>query len=190
MYCVADSKYADKLTKLGFSERLCANPESCKNWYEHCTKYDMRFLKDSYGTIVHKDFNKFFKTINRSNKRNQMKEEIIEDLGIRNHGVIDHTNLLQSKIYKHLYLLTTSPYYTLNHLQEYFKEYTGEVYVFNNNFLDYYVFINNNNGYMRNPLSELNYAFINAPTNSESYIKEINTQIYEKTGMVDALMKL
>lgn len=188
VYIVANSKHAKDLIKLDFPDRLCASPESCENWLAHCKKYNMKFLKGSYGTVVHKDFNEYFK----NSKSDKIRKELsCEDILIDGEKIslpLDHTNLLKSKIDNNVYILTSSPYYELNlDLIESIKNYPHDVYVINPNFLDYYSFIDEPSEKLRHPLDGINYAFTNA---SETQIKSINDAIYNGTGLFGVFRKL
>lgn len=179
MYTVKDSEYSKELVKLGFSERLLCSPESCKIWLEHCEKYNMKFLKGSYGTMVHKNFNKYFK----KSKSNRVKEQLMckGDDEVEIGSLLDHINLFKSQVEKDVYILTSSPYLTLNsNLINNLKNYPYDVYVIHPNFLDYYAFVDDGPiGRLRSPLSEVNYAFTNA---SCEQMLSINQAIYDELG--------
>ena len=176
VYTVSDSEYADELIKLDFPENLITNAEDCKMYHDHCNQYNMKFLKGSYGTLIHKQFGDYFK---KSNSR-KIKLELKcanELTGKSNISLpLDHSNLFKSKINKSVYILTSSPYgsldmETINNL----KEYPYDSYIINPNFLDYHGFIGRV-GEIRPPLWDVNYAFTNA--NPED-ILEINRVIYD-----------
>ena len=178
MFTVKDSEYKKELVKLGFSERLLCSPKSCKIWVEHCKKYNMKFLKGSYGTMVHKEFDKYFKNSKSNKIRDQLtcKDKLVNSKIIELR--LDHTNLFKSKIEDDVYILTSSPYTSLNaNLINDFKNYPYDVYVIHPNFLDYYAFVDKEPvGRLRHPLSEVNYAFTNA---SPEQMLNINRAIYE-----------
>ena len=177
MFSVKDSEYKSELVKLGFSERLLCSPESCERWVEHCKKYNMKFLKGSYGTMVHKNFNKYFKEA----KSNKIKEQLMckYDDEVKIDSLFDHTMLFKSKIEKDAYILTSSPYAYLNeNIFNQIRNYPYDIYVIHPNFLDYSAFVDNNPvGALRSPLSNINYAFTNA---SPEQILNINTVIYDE----------
>ena len=187
-YTVANSKHAKELIKLDFPENLCATPESCENWLNHCQRYDMKFLKNSYGTLVHKDFNRYFKNSNSLKTRNKLtcKNELIN--GEKISLPLDHTNLLKSKIDNDVYILTSSPYHDLNaYIINCIKNYPYDTYVIHPNFLDYYSFVDEPSEKLRHPLNNINYAFTNA---TEAQIQIINDAIYKDTGLFNVLRKL
>jgi len=182
MFSVKDSEYKKELVKLGFSERLLCSPENCKIWVEHCEKYNMKFLKGSYGTIVHKNFNKYFKNSKSNKIRDQLtcKDKLVN--GEKIELPLDHTNLFNSKLEENVYILTSSPYATLNaNLINNLKNYPYDVYVIHPNFLDYHAFVDEGPvGKLRPPLKEVNYAFTNA---SPEQILNINIAIYDDLGI-------
>ena len=173
-FIVADSKYADELVKLGFSERLITTPEDCKRYVEHCNKYNMKFLKGSYGTLVHKQFEDYFKK-SQSRKMGR-KLQCITESGRCKTGVhFDHTNIFRSTLWKNVYVLTSSPYNSLSmSVMDTLHNYPYDVYVINPNFLDYHGFIGRYDCDMRHPLWDVNYAFTDAP---ESQIRDIEKTI-------------
>ena len=179
MYSVKDSKYAKELVKLGFSEKLLCSPESCEIWLKHCEKYNMKFLKGSYGTMVHKNFNKYFKESKSNKIRDQLtcKDELIN--GEKIELPLDHTKLFKSIQEEDVYILTSSPYSSLNaNLINNLKNYPYDVYVIHPNFLDYTAFVDNGPvGRLRHPLSEVNYAFTNA---SPEQMLNINKTLYDE----------
>lgn len=167
-----DDEYGEKLIKLDFPARLLGEHEDCEAWYNHCISNDMKFLKGSYGTLVNKDFNKYFKLSRKQSAIDEIREEIPDSL-------LDHTNLFKSKIFRDVYVLTSSPYSDL----------TGETVadlgklnvktaIFNPKFLDYYGFISSTNGH---PLCDVNYMFTFA---SSLQLQEIKRIIYETLGML------
>ena len=189
MYILGQNKHAKELVNLGFSDRLITTPEDCEIYLDHCKKNDMKFLKDSYGTMVHKNFNKFFK----KSKNNRIFNKLgLTELGAiqqnRNiHRLMDHTNLLRSQIYKNVYVLTSSPYMILNQIVfEIIKEYPYNVYVINPNFLDYIAFVTHEHREWH-PLSNLNYAFTEA---SQEQMLTINKAISEEIGVYNAFTLL
>ena len=194
-YFIDMNKNAKELKKLGFSGKLYASPKSCENWLNHCKKYDMEFLKESYGTIVHKNFNKYFKHIPiKNDKQYEIQQNLKcgsgleKDYSVENFDnmIFDHTNLLKSKITDD-YFLTSSPYSDFIYELQNIKNYPYNVYVVHNNFLDYYAFIDNENGYLRHPLCELNYVFTKATKNN---IKLINKTIYKDIGLFPVFLEM
>ena len=177
MYTVKDSEYSKELVKLGFSERLLCSPESCKIWLEHCKKYNMKFLKGSYGTMVHKNFNKYFKKSTSNKVKEQLMCKSNDEVEIG--SLLDHINLFRSQVEKDVYILTSSPYLTLNsNLINNLKNYPYDVYVIHPNFLDYTAFVDEEPvGRLRHPLKEVNYAFTNA---SFEQMLNINQAIYDE----------
>lgn len=175
MYTISDNIHSKELVKLGFPKNLCTSPESCGIMLNHCKKYDMKFLKGSYGTLVHKDFDKYFK-VSKSNKiRDLLKcKDLNEEINLP----LDHVNLFKSKIEDDVYILTSSPYASLNvNMFNRIKNYPHSIYAIHPNFLDYIAFIDRGPlGAMRNPLSDVNYAFTNA---SSEQILNINKVIYD-----------
>lgn len=145
-----NEEYGGKLIELGFSPRLLCEPEFCKIWYEHCTKYNMKFLEGSYGTLVHKDFDKYFKVASKYKIMNNMCCEIPDVF-------LDHKNFIQSKLDKSVYILTTSPYHIFNwrNVQRLSKCNVSTL-VINNQLLDYHGFVRHD---IKIPLKDLNYAF-------------------------------
>lgn len=175
MYTVSDNIHSKDLVKLGFPKDLCTSSESCEILLEHCKKYDMKFLKGSYYTLVHKDFDKYFK-VSKSNKIRELLT--CKDLNENINLPLDHVNLFKSKIEDDVYILTSSPYDpSLNiNLFNQIKSYPYSIYVIHPNFLDYAAFVDRDPvGALRNPLSNMNYAFTNA---SADQILNINQVIY------------
>ena len=86
--------------------------------------------------------------------------------------------MFKSKIEDDVYILTSSPYDpSLNmNLFNQIKSYPYSIYVIHPNFLDYAAFVDRDPvGALRNPLSNMNYAFTNA---SADQILNINQVIY------------
>lgn len=178
MYTIRDNKHRKELTELDFSENLLCTPEDCELWLNHCKEYNMKFLKGSYGTLVNKDFNKFFKKSNNRKMKDLLTEDCIDSL-------LDHTNLFKSKDVEDTYILTSSPYMVLrSNVFKMLEEYSYNVYVIHPLFLDYYVFprrsIVNKCSIVRHPLLDVNYMFTNA---FQEDILEINKSIDSITGL-------
>lgn len=185
-YTVADSKYADELIKLDFPENLITTAEDCKMYVDHCNKYNMKFLKGSYGTIVHQKFDKYFKGSNS----NKMKEKLMDiENGYGQTIDFDHSNLFKSKIDKQVYMLTASPYGYLNIRDTInaLKNYPYDVYVINPNFVDYHGFLHRLDVPMRHPLFDVNYAYTNA---SISQWREIEQKIFHEIEVFPIFSKI
>lgn len=182
MYTVENSKHSKELIKLGFPKTLYTSPESCEILLEYCKQYDMKFLKGSYGTLVHKNFDNYFK-VSQSNKIKKLlkcEDELIDGKSIN--LPLDHINLFKSKIDDEIYILTSSPYDSLNmNMFHRINNYPYSIYMIHPNFLDYIAFVDDDPvGTLRNPLSNLNYAFTNA---SAEQILNINKVIYDDLDM-------
>ena len=134
----------------------------------------MKFLKGSYGTLVHKQFEDYFKK-SQSRKMGR-KLQCITESGRCKTGVhFDHTNIFRSTLWKNVYVLTSSPYNSLSmSVMDTLHNYPYDVYVINPNFLDYHGFIGRYDCDMRHPLWDVNYAFTDAP---ESQIRDIEKTI-------------
>ena len=182
-YTIADSKYADELIKLDFPENLITSAEDCEVYHNHCNKYTMKFLNGSYGSLVHQKFDKYFKVCAIDDELFEIQQKLSckDGLGTNYHveGVylpLDHLNLLQSKHYKDVYILTSSPYGSLDkNILKTLNQYPYDSYIINPNFLDYHGFIGRVSE-IRPPLWDVNYAFTNG--NPEDII-EINHKIYD-----------
>lgn len=160
------SKYSEKLIGLDFSPRLICEPEDCKIWYEYCTEHNMKFLKDSYGSLVNKDFDKYFKVIDDDKIYDKLTESMFEEIP---NQFLDHKNLIQSRFDKSVYILTCSPYHILHDKDiRMLQECKYSTYIINPLLLNYYGFMTPVN---RHPLWEMNYAFTNA---SEEQMYEIS----------------
>lgn len=185
-FTVADSKYAKELVKLGFSDRLLTTPEDCETYVKHCNKYNMKFLKGSYGTIVHKDFGKYFKESNSRKIRCKLAC-INEETGRSKIDLsLDHTNLFKSKIEKDVYILTSSPYYTSPmDIQKETVDYPYSVYAIHPVFLDYHIFTTHSE--MMHPFYDLSYAYTNA---NDEQMYEIDKTIYEDLGLYHSFLKI
>lgn len=193
MFTVSDSKYSDELIKLGFSDRLITTPEDCKTYLEHCNKYNMKFLKGSYGTLVHNDFDKYFKYIPvRNDDEYEIYQKIICGKGLdgdyRVDGVnlqLDHTNLFESKLYDGVYIVTSSPYYThISDMCKRIENYPYSVYAVHPNFLDYHIFTTHTK---MHPLYDLSYCYTNA---NDEQMYEIDKTIYEDLGLFTPFVKI
>ena len=184
-FILGDSVHSKELVKLGFSDRLLTTPDDCETYLKHCKKYNMKFLKGSYGTIVHKDFDKYFKK-SKSYKMRCKLACINEETGRSKLDLhLDHTNLFKSKIFKDVYLLTSSPYYTsVIDIINQVKDYPYDVYAMHPNFLDYHIFATHSK---MNPLFDLSYCYTNA---SREQMYEIDKTIFEDIGLFHAFVGL
>lgn len=184
MYTISDNIHSKELVKLGFPKNLYTSPESCGILLNHCKKYDMKFLKGSYGTLVHKDFDKYFK-VSKSNKiRDLLKCKENDEINLP----LDHVNLFKSKIEEDVYILTSSPYASLNmNMFNRIKNYPYSIYTIHPNFLDYIAFVDKGPvGVLRHPLEDINYAFTNA---SLEQILNINKVIYDGLDLDNFVFK-
>lgn len=177
LYTISDNENSKELIRLGFPKNLCTSPKSCELLLKHCKKYNMKFLKGSYSTLVHKNFNKYFK-ISKNHKIEKLLKKG-DDLNNEEFTLpLDHLNLFKSKIDDDVYILTSSPYDSLNmRMFDEIRNYPYSIYVIHPNFLDYTAFVDEKSvGSLRDPLTNLNYAFTNA---SYEQILNINKVIYE-----------
>ena len=182
MYHLGLSEYSKELHDLDFPNLFCqeSDPEL---YLKHCEMYDMKFLKGSYGTIVHKDFKDFFKR-RRSLKAEDVKKRLVSDTNARE--LLDHYNVLESMIYRNNYVVTTSPYNDLmKDTRDILEEYPYQAYIINPNFLDYYGFLPDDGKHprLRNPLYSVNFAFTDL---SEDCMEQINKLIHDRTGIFKA----
>lgn len=182
MFTLGMSKYADELMELGFSDKLYCSPEDCKQYLEHCKKYDMVWFNNSYGTIVHKDFKNYFTEPSLDNKQNYNLYKDYQK-GLSQHKTIDHINFLKFKD-DDVYILTSSPYYVANTND--IVNYSYHVYVIHPQLLDYYAFIKKHDD-IKNPLSDVSYAFTNATDEQMAYINKV---IYEGSKIFMAFVKI
>lgn len=172
------SKEANKLQKLGFSPNLFCSPDEPSIWLKHCEMYNMKWLKNSYGTIVHKDFTKFFKKVDNAQAR-KVEEKLCLSV------LKDHTNLLECRLYPRQYIVTYSPYGPYDPYSKEIKEYPYDLYVINPNFLDYYAFVQD--GKLRNVNDKINFA---VTLMEPEQIEFINNAIYEVTGLFEVFTKV
>lgn len=187
MFTLGMSKYADELIKLGFSDRLCCNEENCKQYLDYCTKYNMVWFNNSYGTIVHKDFDKYFKEADRNSDEGF---KMWQDLSLKEKNymfaLLDHTNFICT-VDTNEYIITSSPYQTLddNILQNLMK-YPYNVYIIHPRFLNYHVFVSRFMD-IEHPLYGVNYAFTKI---SNEDIWELNMKISEDINIFPAFVKI
>ena len=163
---VSSLGYADKLGKYGFKPNLCASKEQCEEWLDFCKKNNMRWLDNSYGTLVHKDFNNHF--INLDVSTDEITKAKIE-LGIINEQYFtlirtNHTNVLKSKI--------NDSYIVTSYIEWIdIKKYPYSVYIIHPSLMEDY------------SLCGINIAFCNWTWNE---YQEINKSIYEDIGIFGA----
>lgn len=171
-----------------FPENLFCDKKSPKVWLDYCRENNMKFLKGSYGTLVHKDFNKYFKVVNGRDLEEDiyldLKRMLYDDRGCGRYNgldtLLDHTNLLQSTKYDDVYVWTSSPYNFLKVAP--LMECPFNSYLIHPNFIDYYGFIDrfNENKFKLNPFFDVNYLFTTAHSLK---MHEIVREIDEGTGL-------
>lgn len=155
-FLVKDSKYSNVLQRRGFPSTLCASEYSCEKWANFCKKSNMKFLKGSYGTLVHKNFEKYFDRFKRF-------KQLQDRLDLPDY-VLDHANGLISKI-NDVDIITSSEHYIS---YNFLCDYPHSIYIINGNFLEDYRF------------TRMNLAYTDAP---QENIDEINQTIYKDTGI-------
>ncbi len=171
-FCIKDSKYAKELIKLDFPANLYTSPTNCEKLLKHCNKYNMKFLKDSYGTIVHKQFNDYFRESTACGKYEKLRGMV--EISVKTGIHFNHTNMFESKSNPDVHMFTSSPFNSLStDVLDMFKNYPYDIYVIHPNFLDYHGFIYRFSS-MRHPLWDVNYMFTDA---SEDEIWEIDRKI-------------
>ena len=196
-FFVRDSRYADDLIKLDFPAELYTSPKDCETYLKHCNKYNMKWLTGSYGSIVHKEFGRYFNHIPRRNyeqyeiqQKITCKKGLDDDYSIDGVNLkLDHVNLFQSKLYEEVYLVTSSPYGSLNmYVINNLKKYPYGSYVIHPNLLDYHAFIMNSDERLRHSLLDFNYVYTNA---SSQQMNEISEQTYHHIdGVFPPLLRL
>ena len=165
--------YGKKLGKYGFKPNLCTCKVECEEWLDFCKKNNMKWLDESYGTLVHKNFDNYFTRLNGSNDEITSAEIQLKIMDDRYSRFIslNHSNVLKSKI-NGVYMVTSSP----NYIDfENIKKYYYSTYLIHPNLLEDY------------GLDKINLAFTNA---SFEEIKDINDKIYEDIGIYEAFRKL
>lgn len=165
--------YAKKLGKYGFSDRLCSNKMQCEEWLSFCEKNDMVWLKESYGTLVHKDFDKHFIRLNSLTDEithAEIKLGIIDEQYKQLVG-LNHSNVLKSRI-NNVYIVTSSPNY-INF--DNIDKYSHSVFIIHPSLLEDY------------SLGGINIGFTNATFEE---IADINEKIYEDIGIYKAFRGL
>ena len=169
-FCIRDCKHSKELIGLDFPENLIIGRDDCKVYLEHCNHYNMKFLKHSYGTLVHKNFDNYLEYIPiRNDEDYEIQQKLSCSKGLEGDynvdGVnlpLDHVNLFKSKMHENTYILTSSPYNGLSKdILKTLKQYPFDSYIINPNFLDYHGFADRV-GKVRPPLWDVNYAFTNA----------------------------
>lgn len=185
MYHISKSKYAKKLHALDFPNLFCGESDP-ELYLKHCEMYDMKFLKGSYGTIVHKDFKDFFRR-KKGMICEDVKKELVSDTNARE--LLDHYNVLESRHFPRKYVVTSSPYNDLEKdTRDILEDYPYQAYIINPNFLDYHAFIIEEckRPRLRNPLDSPNFAFTKLSTKEMGII---NDAIYDRTGIFNAFWK-
>lgn len=165
--------YAKKLGKYGFSDRLCSRKEQCEEWLDFCKRNNMVWFENSYGTLVHKDFNNHFIRLDGSSDEitNAKIELKVMDVKYNTIVKLNHSNVLKSKI-NDCYFVTSSPNYIY---WENIEKYPYQVFIIHPALLEDY----NLNG--------INLAFTNV-TWDEIY--DINKAIYEDIGIYGSFRHL
>ena len=166
---VGNSKYGRQLKKFGFSPRLYASEEQCKDWLDFCKRNNMVWFGNSYGTLVHKDFSKHF--IRLDGTTDEITKAKIE-LGVMDDNYntlinLNHSNVIKSKV-NDVYFVTSSPNYVeWSNIEKY----------------PYTVFIIHPSLFEDYGLNKINFAFSNI---TYSEICEINEIIYNDIGVYKA----
>ena len=174
-----DDNYGNELISKGFPENLfTSQQEYAENLLHHCNKYDMVFLKGSYGTIVYNGFGKHFKRVGvNGNEHILPKGELA-----------DHMNILQSRKDKQMHIATSSPYTYLDEdLWGQIMEYPYNVYAINPKILDYIQFAYESYDDIRESLMFINYAFTDA---TPQQMMDLNKSIELDTGIYAPFMPL
>ena len=174
-----DDKYRKDLISKGFPENLfTSQQEYAEKLLNHCNKYDMVFLKGSYGTIVYNGFGKHFKRVGvNGNEHILPKGELA-----------DHMNILQSRKDKQMHIATSSPYTYLDEdLWGQIMEYPYNVYAINPKILDYIQFAYESYDDIRESLMFINYAFTDA---TPQQMMDLNNSIQLDTGIYAPFMPL
>lgn len=175
MFTLGMSEYADELIKLGFSDKLYCDADDCKKYLEYCKKNDMIWFNDSYGTIVHKDFNNYFTELSLDDEQNYRLFKEYQK-GLSQHKTLDHVNFIKFKD-DDIFILTSSPYRVAN--MNDIINYSYHVYVIHPQLLNYYGFIRKDDD-IGSPLYNVNYAFTKA---TDKEMLHINKVIYEDIGI-------
>lgn len=161
--------YAKKLGKYGFNPRLCASEVDCEEWLDFCKKNDMVWLKGSYGTLVHKNFNKYFIRLANCDESKKAGVDLgyVDDIGqiLIN---LNHSNILKSTL-NGIYMITSSPNY-IDFRQ--IEKYPYKVYMIHPALLEDYAMD-----------GKISLAFCNTKYDE---ISEINEAIYEDIGIYRA----
>ena len=160
---VATCGYAKKLGRYEFPSNLCSTKELCEKWLDFCKRNKMKWLEGSYGTLVHKEFDKYF-----TNTKRETERDILTELGFYDDAsLLNHSNSLESNI-NDVIMVTSSPnYLEMNRI----KNYPYTVFIIHPSLLEDYT------------LSGINIAFANMTWNE---LMEINEAIYEGIGIYGA----
>ena len=157
---VGSCGYAKKLGKYKFSETLCASLEDCEDWYNHCKEHNMVFCNGTYGTLVHKNFSKYFKLSTMSTRK------VPKILGVDKFAphnpskVMDHVNIFYWRDDSSMKMITTSPYsYFKPSMFDGIEDSEYSVYAIHPNLLDYYAFVCRDYK-NKHPFGDISYAFI------------------------------
>lgn len=178
-FTIADSKYSKELIKLDFPSNLLTDTKQAKDFLDYCKENDMKFLKGSYGTLVHKEFDKYFRF--SENRKLELELQGIDELtGKSNFDLnLDHDNFFEFKIKKDMHILTSSPYDTVpNDIRKETKDYPYNVYAINPYFINYIGYIEHKKFH---PFYDLSYAYT---SNSNDEINQINEVIYSDLGIL------
>lgn len=157
--------YAKQLSKYGFPNNLCTYPSQCEKWIEFCQKCDMKWLKGSYGTLVHKNFDRHFTTVK---SRSLAEQDLIEELYPRD---ANHSNIIKSKVTDTI-MITSSPNYIDLSLLE---NYPYDIFIIHSSLLEDYA------------MNKINLAYCNASLNE---IDHINDAIYNTIGLYGAFRQI
>ena len=130
---------------------------------DHCTRNKMKFLTGSYATIVHMAWDNYFQLAEN--------EETGEYLQPKNTAFMDHMNLICT--YNGHTILTSSPYMTLYEgMFPLITEYEYDIYAVNPLVMDYLEFAKTSYDKIREPLTDITYAFTDAPRIGITHINE------------------
>jgi len=167
METVGTSSYGRQLKKFGFSPRLCASEEQCKEWLDFCKRTDMVWFSKSYGTLVHKNFDKHFTRLEGNELTKAKIELAVMDDRYNTLISLNHSNGIKSKI-NGAYFVTSSPNYVE---WDNIKKYPYTVFIIHPSLLEDY------------GLDKINFAFSNI---TYAEIDEINKAIYDDIGLYKA----
>ena len=140
--------------------------------YNRFNTEDMEYLKGSI-ILVNKNFNKYFRKSRKQSAIDEIREEVPDRL-------LDHTSLFKSKIFRDVYILSSSPYsYLDDETVIELSKLNVKTGIFNPYFLNYGGFISSDVDSF-NPLNNPNYMFTFASTQK---LREIKRIIYEDLRM-------